>query len=386
MLDNIYNYIKKGGITFVILCFALIMNHSFGYITLLGIFVIIFFFSVTIKKHTINVQETILILYLASYNLISSVNGYEFSIYTILLNLLAPFFFFQFGEYVTKKWKSENELIVFWIIIIACYCLDVFHVGIKNIITTGQLVGSVDTRFLNIESGGATYAISATGVGLCLDLAVVGLPMMIVAKEKFHKYLFLILFLTALLITFNMLNRTALIIALACFLTLQGYRSRKNKLNLIFAFVFISLFIITLMYTGIISSDLIELYTERNEDFSTAGNRTQRWSYALEQLLYNPFGWGDGVVYHVHNMWLDIARISGIIPFVILVYFAFNSFKESFKMINKYESPLMYLILGLNVCFFASCFAEPITGGTLFMLYCMLWGFPNALAKNNFQN
>ena len=383
MLDNIYNYIKKGGITFIILCFTLIMNHSFGYITLLGVFIVVFFFSYTIKKGTINNKEFILLFSLGCYIIISSINGYKCSVYEILLNLLTPFFFFQYGGFVVKKWQTENELIIFWITIIVCYCLDAYLVGIENIISTGQIAGSLDERNLSVESQGVTYVVSATQLGLCLDIAVVGLSMSIIAKEKTQKVSFLLMFIFALVVTFNMLNRTAIIITFVCLFVVNGYRSRKNVFVFIISVLLVLASISLLFYTGIINDELVELYTDRNEDLSTAGNRTQRWDYAVEQLFMFPFGWGDGKTYYIHNMWLDIARISGLIPFIALAYFALNSFKESIKMIKIHETSLMYLILGLNVCFFASCFVEPITGGTHFMLYCMLWGFQNALSNKN---
>ena len=141
------------------------------------------------------------------------------------------------------------------------------------------------------------------------------------------------------------------------------------------------IFILIFAYAGRGNSELLELYTERNEDFATAGNRTNRWSYAIEQLFKYPFGWYDGTIYHVHNMWLDIARISGIIPFLILAYFAGKNIIGSFVLIKRYNTPLMYLMLGLNVCFFTSCFVEPIVGGIHFMLYCMLWGFQTTLNR-----
>lgn len=385
MFKDISTYIKNSGILILMFFVILYFNHSLGYVTYITLFLIACFALNTIRKR-IKKQEILLILFLISYMLFSNLNGITYNLQTCILYFIAPFFFYQFGEYVAGKYKNEKQMTTFWIITILCYCLDIFIVGINNIYTTGQLIGTIGMRHLEIESAGTTYSMSATGVGLCLDIAMVGFPMFMIAQNNKHKIAFLLLFIFGLLITFNMLSRTAIVIAFACLFILLGFYLRK-RIGYVFIFMFIlAAVFLVLIKTGVINEELIDIYTERNEDLSTAGNRTGRWADAISNLFTSPLGWSEGTTYYIHNMWLDIARISGILPFAILVYFAIKSLIDTYSLVIKHESTLSYLLLGLNICFFASCFVEPIFGGTHFMLYCMLWGFTTQIKRVNLNN
>ena len=215
-----------------------------------------------------------------------------------------------------------------------------------------------------------------------MGIGMIGLPMFFIVKKIGLKISFLSLFILSILVTFSLLNRTGIAVGGLCFLAVIGYRYRKNGKLLFLSFFSVISIVCILIYTGLISSDLLNAYDERNVDLATAGSRTTRWGNAIIYLFTHPFGWNDGSTYYVHNMWLDVARISGTIPFIILVYIAYDCFLKAFKLIKRYNNSLSYMMLGLNVCFFATCFVEPITGSTHFMLYCMLWGTESALLKN----
>ena len=379
-------FIKESG--FLILSFfaLLTFNQSFGYFTLMGLFIVCCFLTITMKKRTINLQEFLMLLFLFFYLILSSFNGYSYEFNTFISYFIAPFIYYQFGEYVAGRYKSDRDFILFWITVIICYSISTFYFGIDSIVSSGQIVGTdINLRAIEYTSFGQTFILNATVLGLILDIAMVGLPMFIIEKNNIIKVAYLVLFLLALAITLHMLNRTALVISVMALFAIIAYRYRSR----ISIFVLIISFLVFILYIlvslGTISDDLISIYAERNEDLSTAGNRTTRWSDAIQQLFMNPLGWGDGTIYYIHNMWLDIARISGLIPFIILIYFALKSFKDSFYLINRFNNSFAYLTLGLNVCFFASCFVEPIVGGTHLLLYCMLWGFQNRIIRLNFQ-
>ena len=234
-------------------------------------------------------------------------------------------------------------------------------------------------------SDNSSSQLSATLVGLSMDIGMVGLPMCFIVKNNYMRFSFLLLFVFSLFTTFSLLNRTGLVVALLCFIIVIGYRSRHDIKALMLSLLGVGVIFGLLFYFDIINTELIDFYSERNEDLLTMGTRTERWSTALGYLFTRPLGWAiNGQTYYIHNMWLDVARISGIIPFSLLAYIAYDSFRKAFRLIKKYESPLAYMILGLNVCFFASCFVEPIYGGTHMMLYCMLWGTSTKLLTNNF--
>lgn len=375
-MKNFITFLKKGGFLFIILCIALMMNHRHGYITLIGIFSILVFCNVTLKNK-VDLGSFMVTAYVILYILFSSLNHFSYSFSTLILYAIAPFTFYQFGLQIPKLYRSENAILTTWIIIICCYSLDIFAVSIGNIIETGQIVNP--TRVFSLDDN-ETSIMNATLVGLPMDIAMVGLPMFMLIKKRMLKIAYLIVFLLALLTTFSLLNRTGVVIAVLCFIIVVGYKSRNNISTLLYSILGIIAIVFFLIYFDVINVELLDLYNERNEDLSTMGTRTERWSVALPNLITHPFGWAmNGEIYYVHNMWLDVARISGIFPFIILVYMAVDSFRKAYSLIKYKETALSYLLLGLNICFFSSCFMEPIYGGTHFMLYCLLWGVENTL-------
>ena len=121
------------------------------------------------------------------------------------------------------------------------------------------------------------------------------------------------------------------------------------------------------------TSEIVSEYSDRGGDLYTLGNRTQYWIYALNNIFTHPFGWGDSVEY-MHNMWLDVAKIAGVLPFVILVIMTINSLISLYRILRIKNSEVPILFLGLYICFFLSLFVEPIAGGTHLFLFVMIWG------------
>ena len=377
MISSVINFLKKGGLLFVLLLFMMIINHRTGYITLVTFFSLIVFATITIKKSPDKYSILIIIFEFMLFT-ISRINGHTYDISSMVIAFVAPVFFYQFGYYLSNRYKTDNNIIIAWLAIITCYCIDIFIISTNNIITTGTIIG--DVRNLSFEGTG--YSLAATLVGLHMDIGMIGLPMSIIDKKSSLRIVFFTLFFLSLLTTIHLLNRTGLIIAIMVLFILIGYKSRKNPKIIIISTIGILMAYAILTYFGIISNDLISLYAERNENIATMGNRSGLWEEAIGNILIHPLGWSDGSTYYVHNMWLDVARMSGIIPFIILLYLTLDTFKKSYKLLKRNETTIAYFILGLNICFFASCFVEPIYGGTHVNLYFMLMGTVNYLVKN----
>lgn len=379
MIKSIKAFLRIGGAQFILLAVALILNHRMGYITLIGLFSILVGVNITLRSKMDKGAMTILV-YSILYVFFSYLNGFSYAISAIVLFAVAPFFFYQFGNNIAALYRKEDYIIVLWLIIVLCYCLDIFYVTLSGIVETGQFINP--QRELFFSESGTQNKVNATVVGLSMNIGMIGLPMSIILKNNYMRVCSLLIFILSLITTFSLLNRTGIVVALLCFTTVIAYKSRKNFKLLFLSLASIVFVIWLLFYFGIINAELIELYRERNVDIYTMGARTDRWRVALGYLFTHPFGWADyGEKYYIHNMWLDVARISGIIPFLLLVYMAVDSFKKAFQLIKKYESPLSYMLLGLNVCFFATCFVEPIYGGTPMLLYCMLWGTSTGILK-----
>lgn len=378
MFDCTIKYLYRGGGKFVLLCLALILNHRLGYITLIGLFSIMVFGSMILKRRFPDITSILLLVYCVLYLLFSTLNGLHYDSSTLLLYGIAPFVFYEYGRNVVSTWGKEHDYLLFWLIITGCYCVDIFRETVSDISLTGEVINA--TRFFGV-GGTRGMKLSATLVGLAMNIGMIGLPMFILLKRSKLRWLYLVVFLLSLLTTLHLLNRTGLVIMALCFLGVMGYYyvyCLKKPFFLINVFLFIVALVVLLIYTGVINAELVDFYTERNEDLYTAGSRTERWGDAFVKIFTHPLGWADKSDYYVHNMWLDIDRVAGIVPFLLLLWVSIRSTTSVVKLLKcSHGGVLESLILGLNICFFLSCFVEPIYGGTHFILYCMLWGFQN---------
>ena len=106
-----------------------------------------------------------------------------------------------------------------------------------------------------------------------------------------------------------------------------------------------------------------------------------KWGVGLQNIFRFPFGWDveEPQYGYAHNLWIDIARVSGIIPFVFFLIVTFMSYYKLLKMLMLKDMAITPLILGLHICFFLSLFVEPVIEALplYFYLYLMLWGIQN---------
>lgn len=102
---------------------------------------------------------------------------------------------------------------------------------------------------------------------------------------------------------------------------------------------------------------------------------------AVKNLFFNTFGWQGRFAY---NLWLDIARVSGIYALIPFLIATFINIKKCFKLFVGTDSVLGILLVGLNVSFFVSSIVEPVIEGSIFYfsLYMLLWGITSAITKN----
>lgn len=383
MINKIQLYCKKGGFLFLFLCIALILNHRTGYITLVGIFSLLVVSQVTMRKN-VDSNSFAILAYSVMFVLLSTFNGFSYSLSSYVLYLGAPFVFYQFGRELVLRMRTSEYILIAWLIIVFCYSIDVFLTTVSNIRETGILTDSDRSFYL---TGSNAIQMSATVVGLSMNIGMIGLPMLFIVKGKLLRLSFFTLFVLSLITTVSLLNRTAIVVAVSVFLIILLYKYKRNLKTFLLMLSILIGIIFMLIHWGIISTDIIELYNERNVDVATFGSRTERWSNALGYLITRPLGWADSIgSYYVHNMWLDVARVSGVIPFILLAYITLNSMITAFKLLRKNETQLSYMLVGLNICFFASCFVEPVYGGTHMLLYFMLWGTTRAFAERELLN
>lgn len=377
---NNYNNLLRGKNLLLMGLYVLVLytGHMTGFITIVSLFSILVLLLIPCIRYFDTIGKWI-IAFTALYCLIGLITGF-FSSFSSLLAFSLPLFpFYCFGSYVQENLKSRQYVLIFILVTVTLYSYEIYSTIIRSIATTGSVINVTRLFYFN---GDESRRLTATLVGLGASLGFIGLPMALLLKDsKIKRMLFLAVFVCSLLTTIHLVNRTGLVVGVVTMLATCIYYYRSNRKKIIFVIFFCVVLFLVLSYIGVINQEVIDAYTKRNEaDLSTGGDRTGRWGYAIEQLLFHPFGWaehfGTTDVY-VHNMWLDIAKVSGIIPFLLLVIPTFMSLIILFRLMRKKQDILVALFISLNTCFFLSCFVEPVYGGLHLFLYVMVWGMQN---------
>lgn len=105
-----------------------------------------------------------------------------------------------------------------------------------------------------------------------------------------------------------------------------------------------------------------------------------RWQYAgeiLKMLPSNPLG-GIDYAHYAHNLWLDVAKEVGIIPFCFYVLFSAMAVVITFRLFGneKLELEYKFVIVPVIIAFMLTFFTEPIMQGSpiSFSLFCFIVG------------
>lgn len=354
----------------IMMCVCIVPLIRRQYFDSMSLKIIVFssFYALTMFFHK-NVDSNFFLLYLA----------------------VSPVFFYLFGKVLIDKAEYESDLIFVWWVLALClgavvfYTIDftgTIHVGVEE---SGRVFKFSD----NDEQG-----LSATLIAVFVSLGLTGLGNLIFVVEKMRdKLLWLLLFILSLSANVFFINRTGLLVSILVLLAMAYYKGKKSFFSVLRIVIPISLFSLILYWIGFVDVNVLDSYSSRSEESSTALDRFNRWGLGIQYMFQYPFGWAhrrevfDGFI---HNMWLDSARKGGIICFILLVSLTYSSIKTLLHILHYKKSALRLFFLGLYVCFFCSCLVEPIIDSLpqYMMLFMLLWGMMqqyNLKKTNNFK-
>lgn len=362
-------------ILFSLFALLLYMGHQTGFISILSIFCLLVLLIIPFNRY-IDTLGVLLLAFTGCFTVIGLLSGFVDSLSAAIAYFIPSIFFYCFGKYIVDILESDEQFFVVILAAIALYSYELYMTTIESAISTGSLVNTSRLFYIDGDEG---RKLTATLVGLGVSLGFTGLPMSILYKgKKIVRGVFFIVFLLSLLTTIHLVNRTGLVICvLTLVITLMYYYGTDIRQLLVTLILSLTIYWI-LQKLGIINQEIFDAYSARSEaDIFTGGGRTEKWGNAMRQLLVSPFGWAENsgkTDVFVHNMWLDIAKVTGIIPFILICLCTLSSFNIIGKLIHVKHDLLVAMLISLNVCFFCSCFVEPVYGGLHFFLYVMLWG------------
>lgn len=315
-----------------------------------------------------------LLTFSATFAAISYVNGAIHSNFELLGMLLCPLTYYLMGCSVVRTSHSDNEIL--WIILLTIISSNL--ILWENIIADVSENGLINVSRIIATDDGSVLSATLQSMTASLGTACVVCAISYGVRKK---AVFIISILAAALSLFciiHLVTRTGLIVfAVVVFVALM-YNYREQWWKILLTAVFVAVVFVLVAQLGGFYFDALDAYAERNEDSSIAsgGLRTIIWKNALNDFVTHPFGWSNKVSYYAHNLWLDVARCAGILPFFILVAISVRNYQFTYRLFKMEGNPLVGFIVGLNVCMFLSAFMEPVLEGvsTYFYLMCMIWG------------
>lgn len=350
--------------------FLFLISNRFGFITLLMLWSIITLFFVSMRKYA-DKTGLLIIFFSLVYSICGILTGSMVTYVEVLPTALPMFSFYVFGKLVGSEY-SNKQILLFLPIVLFAYSLEIFFTIVLEIIQTGSIFNSSREFYL---LGDENRSLTATIVGLRADCGIIGIPLALsmFRYSKTYGFSYFLLGLLSFLTTIFLLNRTAIVIFIVISFLNIYYWNKRNIKKIILLLFLVVVAVFVLSESNIVNAELFQAYSERNDNWATGGDRTMRWTVALINIFRYPFGWNDDLGY-VHNMWLDIAKASGIIPFLLLLLLTLISFKDLYKLIRTHNDIVSITLVSLSLAIFLSCMVEPIYGGIHLFLYAFVWG------------
>lgn len=257
-------------------------------------------------------------------------------------------------------------------------------------------VNGGNNRYMLIDFWTGSYR-AATGSGT-LNTMIVSIALYVVAFEKRRpvKFLLSCLFLFSIRYMFILGTRTQFTILLIVGIVGSVFFSYKKSgirgtLKAFGVMVLVVLCLLLIYQTNFLSArdaiehtNLANRFSNRSSVKNSDDFRIQSLWVGLKELVLYPLG-GRASEKYRHNMWLDVARVSGIIPFATLLMYSVNIIKKVWTIYKKKlcVPELCYLLLLLYAGVYINFCVEPIWEGQLnfFLSVCVIDGMVNEMAR-----
>ena len=212
-----------------------------------------------------------------------------------------------------------------------------------------------------------------------------------VKKESFWLRIgFITIALLAMICTIHLINRTGIIVFFVCLSLSFLISSRFKMSNMIVSLLLLLILGIIIIRIGLIDQNILDAYAIREErkgaELYTIGGRYNMWMSAFGDMFRYPFGWTPVYYKYAHNLWLDIARVAGLLAFIPFLIATILHCKNLLRLIcDKYISNFSIIIISINLAMFLASFVEPVIEGSLssFCLLMMMWGITKSLVVEN---
>ena len=378
----LFKYYKKIGFPIIFfLIFFLVDPFQLGY---LGGYVITLL--ILIKKEVIqnliDIDSLILLFFSVVYALFFTQTE-EFSVQTFLFYMLFPTAFFLLGKYVVTKTERIKDLYLLVYLVGFLFSFTALLSVTINLIQGGfQQFDRTIALFWNGTLLSATLMGSFFTFNMCIP------ALLIVQQGKLNilqRIASMVVFIISLLCTFRLGSRTQVVIAISLSIIALLYiiprQSSHKNIRLLVMLGVVGLLIY--LYVPLnLDADYFSVLGNRLEapdaNSASAGGRTERWTRSLDNLFVKPLGWSFDEFGYSHNLWLDVAQVAGLIPFIAIIIFSYKNIVKTIRATTKRNGDLSFrtMILAYTLSANLLFFVEPVMQGTFFMfvVYCFFQG------------
>lgn len=209
---------------------------------------------------------------------------------------------------------------------------------------------------------------------------------------SFRKILFLFLFIlvitsgvSSLLMNAMLQNRTSFIIlvlstlAVSTFLIFRQGLLENIKMMLAGLIFFVMVISVLAYYFDL---NIILALLEKRVEEGMATSRYNLWLQGIYNIFENPLGGGRvdlslESTFWFHNLWLDIVRVSGVVPLAYLLIFQGLHLKSVYVILKENKDNFINLsIISLLIGIFCMYLTQPILEGSVmaFSFTLFFWG------------
>ena len=253
-------------------------------------------------------------------------------------------------------------------------------------------IGTQDRNTIDIWTGvGRSATLQATMLTMLMGSSFYSL---VDLKNKLHKLIITIFIILSLSYNLILGTRTLIIVSVVSFIVscitfiILNRRNiflvLKNGKTLLIVIIVIFLVFIS-NFMGIREKiENTKLLRRINKPYSTEEadeNRVQTLFLAFNSILEHPMGGNNeriGELKYAHNMWLDVGKQAGIIPFVLLSVFTIISLWNVIKIFKneKFSNEFKVFLAGIYSAVLLNMAVEPIMQGEplFFIMFCMIIG------------
>lgn len=373
------------------LCMALLVLMIFevpflNLFLIAGLLMLLIYTLIYKRRPVVNGEMTVLLLFIALYFILDSKleqsNTYKFwySISTVSLYMCGYYMNFGMLSKEERSAKLENVIKIIAVTYTAYIFITVVYSTINGQFAITRNPLNLWTGMLRAATHYGTMSIVPLAYGLWL--AVIGET----KKRKTQGWILIIFAVTVAIITASrtviMLVPVGAIIAYFSNIKMRGEFTRRHVNQLIGALVFlgvgIAAFVLDIfgIQTLFFRTQLGQRYVQGNAPTLTEDGRWINILFFLENI--DKSIWGGGYartnVGNLHNVYLNVFDLSGIIPFTLLVFFTISILRDFLRMrrngaVSVSTELLMLLVLSLT---FIQMLLEPTMESVPVFMWCVL--------------